>query len=82
MDSFFTLMRGFINVLMLFAGIAAPPAFLGLLIASLIIRFKVRPEERIRPLAIILYIATVITFILSVIGIVSIFQFVDGIAHM
>lgn len=67
---------------MLFAGIAAPPAFLGLLTASLIIRFKVRPEERIRPLAIILYIATIIAFVLSVIGIVSLFQFADGIAHM
>ena len=67
---------------MLMAGLFAPPAFLGLLIASLIIRFKIRPENRIRPLAVGIYIATVITFVLSIIGIVSIFQFVDGIAHM
>ena len=73
-----TLLRGFFQILIPLAGIFAPPAFLGLLIASLILTFKVR----IRPLNMVIYIATVILFVLSVIGIISLVQFADGIAHM
>ena len=77
-----TLLRGFFQILIPLAGIFATPAFLGLLIASLILTFKVRREDRIRPLNMVIYIATVILFVLSVIGIISLVQFADGIAHM
>lgn len=82
LSSLYTLGSGFLQVLFLLVGVFCPPAFLCLLIASLILNITVPREKRIKPLMIILYISMVITFVMSVIGIVSLVDLVNGIGHM